>query len=350
MNSFSYYENKYAFSMNHGVYYGTIVPFEKIERVLGSIQCCYYVHQKLFFCGTKENVTYTANCIYIYNIDSQTILGKIEFEQPVVSLLVDGDSIIVSLQTHSYVYQQSSLELITIVPGNRASTIAFENIVCSWRNELVGNLHVFLQSSKKCIPAHQSSIRAVAINSVGNMIATASSKGTVVKVFDLPSGNTLHVLRRGFTNTEICNLTFSSCGRWLYTTGRTVHVFDLSKTTLIFPHYSVYDLNLEKMAVGSFFTENGQFCIVYAEGLIDQYTILIEPFRLIPSGSYNIWFMDHGENAPLRGTFVSQVNNAPNAANSVQTSPPLRPATSSNEEKNEKRGTSTKPIRVPTTL
>jgi WD40 repeat protein len=47
------------------------------------------------------------------------------------------------------------------------------------------------------IRAHDSPVRIIAFNPEGTMLATTSDKGTVIRVFSLPTGKKLFTFRRG---------------------------------------------------------------------------------------------------------------------------------------------------------
>lgn len=48
-----------------------------------------------------------------------------------------------------------------------------------------------------CIPAHKNELACIALNQQGTRIATASAKGTLIRVWDSVSKNLLVELRRG---------------------------------------------------------------------------------------------------------------------------------------------------------
>lgn len=64
----------------------------------------------------------------------------------------------------------------------------------------------------------------------GSRIATASEKGTIVRVFDSVEGTQLFELRRGADHAVVYSLSFSQACDWLATTSDkgTVHVFSLT--------------------------------------------------------------------------------------------------------------------------
>jgi WD40 repeat protein len=47
------------------------------------------------------------------------------------------------------------------------------------------------------VPAHETSISAIALNSDGSRLATASEQGTVIRIFNTSTGKPLQELRRG---------------------------------------------------------------------------------------------------------------------------------------------------------
>ncbi|KAL0403725.1 UNVERIFIED_CONTAM: Autophagy-related protein 18a [Sesamum radiatum] len=84
----------------------------------------------------------------------------------------------------------------------------------------------------KLIKAHDSDVACVALSNNGRLLATASTKGTLVRVFDTWDGRLLQELKSGseFGRAEIHSLCFSSNAEWLAISSNkgTVHVFSLN--------------------------------------------------------------------------------------------------------------------------
>ena len=80
------------------------------------------------------------------------------------------------------------------------------------------------------IMAHQSGIAAMCISDDGSFVATASEKGTVIRVYEMASGKQLKELRRGMKSAVITSLSFSPDGSMLLVSSNTgtVHLFDLT--------------------------------------------------------------------------------------------------------------------------
>ncbi|XP_068102998.1 WD repeat domain phosphoinositide-interacting protein 2-like [Hyperolius riggenbachi] len=80
------------------------------------------------------------------------------------------------------------------------------------------------------IPAHDSPLAALAFDASGTKLATASEKGTVIRVFSIPEGQKLFEFRRGVKRcVTIFSLAFSMDGIFLSASSNTetVHIFKL---------------------------------------------------------------------------------------------------------------------------
>mmetsp|Transcript_27298 Transcript_27298/g.72325 ORF Transcript_27298/g.72325 Transcript_27298/m.72325 type:complete len:542 (+) Transcript_27298:61-1686(+) len=82
--------------------------------------------------------------------------------------------------------------------------------------------------------AHRSPIQALCINPTGQLLATASSKGTVVRLFGLPALDLLYSFRRGTSPCRVFGLLFSRDSALVCASASsgTVHVFRNSEKVL----------------------------------------------------------------------------------------------------------------------
>ena len=88
----------------------------------------------------------------------------------------------------------------------------------------------FVNSNEEVeIECHQAEIRYLALNPEGTLLASASTKGTLIRIFDTVSGNGIKEVRRGSDNADIQCLAFSSMSLYLACTSDrdTAHVFAL---------------------------------------------------------------------------------------------------------------------------
>jgi len=81
------------------------------------------------------------------------------------------------------------------------------------------------------IEAHKSTLAAITLSDDGKLLATASDKGTIVRVFDVETGTKLYQFRRGTYPTKIYSLNFSKDKSYVVSTSSsgTVHIFRLGE-------------------------------------------------------------------------------------------------------------------------
>ena len=92
---------------------------------------------------------------------------------------------------------------------------------------VVYNLHSLTMVN--VIPAHRTRVVCLALNSNGTILATASEKGTVIRVFSIPDGRLMYQFRRGTYPARIFSMTFNAASTLLCVTSDsdTIHVFRL---------------------------------------------------------------------------------------------------------------------------
>lgn len=94
--------------------------------------------------------------------------------------------------------------------------------------------HVILYDALKCeavnvVEAHKSPLSSLALNSEGTLLATASDKGTIIRVFSVPDAQKLYQFRRGTYPSRIFSMSFNLVSSLLCVSSatETVHIFRL---------------------------------------------------------------------------------------------------------------------------
>ena len=79
------------------------------------------------------------------------------------------------------------------------------------------------------IEAHKSPLSCMIFNKEGNMIATASDKGTIIRIFSVPDGQKLYQFRRGSMPSRIFSMAFNTTSTMLCVSSasETIHIFKL---------------------------------------------------------------------------------------------------------------------------
>lgn len=80
------------------------------------------------------------------------------------------------------------------------------------------------------VEAHRSPLACITLNGDGTLLATASDKGTIIRVFSVPDGQKLYQFRRGSMPSRIYSMSFNTTSTLLCVSSstETIHVFKLS--------------------------------------------------------------------------------------------------------------------------
>ncbi|KAL2829935.1 WD40 repeat-like protein [Aspergillus cavernicola] len=81
------------------------------------------------------------------------------------------------------------------------------------------------------IQAHRSPLACITLNGDGTLIATASDKGTIIRVFSVPDGHKLYQFRRGSIPSRIFSMSFNTTSTLLCVSSstETIHLFKLTQ-------------------------------------------------------------------------------------------------------------------------
>ncbi|MCJ1363622.1 WD repeat domain phosphoinositide-interacting protein 2 [Acarospora aff. strigata] len=79
------------------------------------------------------------------------------------------------------------------------------------------------------VEAHRSPLLCIALNNEGTLLATASDKGTIIRVFSVPDARKLYQFRRGSMPSRIYSMSFNTTSTLLCVSSatETVHIFKL---------------------------------------------------------------------------------------------------------------------------
>ena len=92
-----------------------------------------------------------------------------------------------------------------------------------------------ITSKTEAIPAHQSEVTAMSLDPKGEILASVSQKGSLIRLFDTSTGAFLKGLRRGNDSADIYSINFDKSSRYVLITSNkgTVHIFNMGKNKLV---------------------------------------------------------------------------------------------------------------------
>lgn len=168
----------------------------------------------------KRLVVVLENEIYIYDISTMKLLHTIETgPNPNAVCALSSSS------EHSYLVYPS--------PPPSPATSVSPSVPPAPPAPTTGDVLIYDTLNLRAvnvIQAHKTPIACLALNSTGTMLATASDKGTVVRVFSVPDAKKLWQFRRGSSNANIFSMNFNLASTLLAVSSdsSTIHIYRLA--------------------------------------------------------------------------------------------------------------------------
>ncbi|KAJ2127788.1 Phosphatidylinositol 3,5-bisphosphate-binding protein [Coemansia sp. RSA 921] len=183
-----------------------------------------YRSNYLAFVGGGRNPRFPPNKVMLWDDASSNIVAELEFRSDVLNVQLQRERIVVvqrnkciicSLEIkprhlHAFETADNDRGALALSGGSQSSILAFPG-------RQKGHIQIVdLQS-------------ALAVSADGTMVASASEKGTLIRIFDTLNGRLLHELRRGVDRADIYSIAFSPDNTRLCVSSDkgTVHVFNL---------------------------------------------------------------------------------------------------------------------------
>ncbi|CAD5222613.1 unnamed protein product [Bursaphelenchus xylophilus] len=186
-----------------------------------------------------ERPAFAENKVLIYDVCLQKIVIELNLPSKVVGVKVNRHRIVIILEYQIQVFSFSDIPEFLIYfdtafnPRGICELSHCESELLAFPSVVNGHVSVCRLNQDKIrtttIRAHQHAIQALAANQNGSLIATASIKGTLVRVFNSLSGHMLYEFRRGSQNALISSINFSKDSAYLCVCSNhsTIHLFSL---------------------------------------------------------------------------------------------------------------------------
>ena len=191
---------------------------------------------------------FSLNKITIWDDHQSKIISQIRFNSEVIQVKIRKDVIIGVLQDKIYIINISTLETIDILEtynnpqgifsisyANNDLLLAFPYAKIKGKVQLENyliNLNGAQKNEQKIINAHDSPISYISMNIEGTIIATASDKGTFIRIFLVSKlDHPIAVLKRGKKSVKMNFLVFDHNNEIIgcSSDSGTIHVFNISE-------------------------------------------------------------------------------------------------------------------------
>jgi autophagy-related protein 18 len=183
---------------------------------------------------SPRKVTIWSTSQNIVLCSSWPFLSKINIAKINKKRMIIGERNFLHIYTTGDMKIMNTIDVGTVTLGKLVLSANSDknNFVCFSSSNDEGMVKVYdllYLSFKTSIKAHKSPILKMTLNYKGDMLATCSCKGTIIRVFSLPKGEKIVTYKRGISSAYIFCLNFSFENDKLITTSDTgtMHVFDL---------------------------------------------------------------------------------------------------------------------------
>jgi WD40 repeat protein len=149
--------------------------------------------------GGGSNVQYPSNKVMIWDDHKSRCIGEFAFRSEVRAVKLGKDNIVIVLETKIYVYQLSDLKMlhqIDTLPNPRGLCCLSHHsntsvLACPGLRQGHVRVEHFGLNLTKMISAHDSHIACMTLTLDGLLLATASMKGTLIRIFNTMDGSLL---------------------------------------------------------------------------------------------------------------------------------------------------------------
>ncbi|XP_044038663.1 WD repeat domain phosphoinositide-interacting protein 1 isoform X4 [Siniperca chuatsi] len=203
-----------------------------------------YIVERLFSSSLVVVVSTTIpQRMNIYHFKKGTEICNYSYPNNILAVKLNRQRLVVCLEESIYIHNIKDMKLLKTLlntPSNPAGLCALSiNHSTSYLaypgSTTMGEIIVYDANNLNTvtmIAAHDSPLAALTFNASSTKLASASERGTVIRVFSIPEGLRLFEFRRGMKRyVNISSLSFSPDGQFLCASSNTetVHIFKLEQ-------------------------------------------------------------------------------------------------------------------------
>ncbi|KAF2129600.1 WD repeat domain phosphoinositide-interacting protein 2 [Dothidotthia symphoricarpi CBS 119687] len=216
---------------------------------------------EMLFSTSLVALTLSPRVLRIQNTKRHSTICEMTFRTAILAMRLNRKRLVVVLESELYIYDISNMQML-----KTEKTSPNPNAICALSASSENNYLVYPLPTKAApatfqppshappkadhvaptsgevliydatkmeavnvIEAHNSPLSCIALNNDGTLLATASEKGTIIRVFSIPDAQKLYQFRRGSIPARIYSMSFNSASTLLSVSSatETVHIFRL---------------------------------------------------------------------------------------------------------------------------
>uniref|UniRef100_A0A3Q3LN27 WD repeat domain, phosphoinositide interacting 1 n=1 Tax=Mastacembelus armatus TaxID=205130 RepID=A0A3Q3LN27_9TELE len=223
----------------------SVTAVDKLDCIHEGVECPHvYIVERLFSSSLVVVVSLSMpRRMNVYHFKKGTEICNYSYSNNILSVRLNRQRLVVCLEESVYIHNIKDMKLLktllntpTNPSGLCALSVNHSNSYLAYPGSAtIGEITVYDAnnlSTVTLIQAHDSPLAALTFSASGTKLASASEKGTVIRVFSIPEGQRLFEFRRGMKRyVSISSLSFSADAQFLCASSNTetVHIFKLEQ-------------------------------------------------------------------------------------------------------------------------
>lgn len=213
----------------------------QVEEIFGSKQEDIKIAERLFSSSLVAVVTTKESTkLKVCHFRKGSEICNYNYPSDILAVRLNRSRMIISLSDAIYMHNIRDMKMLHSIQHLAANpaglcALSLNSHLAYPVGDAVGVVQIFdcaTLTARMRIKAHESPLAALCFSASGVLVATASEKGTVIRVFCVKNGQRVHEFRRGVKRyVRIASLNFSGCANYLCVSSNTetVHVFRIDQ-------------------------------------------------------------------------------------------------------------------------
>ncbi|KAL0993569.1 hypothetical protein UPYG_G00109880 [Umbra pygmaea] len=222
----------------------SVTSVDKLDCIHVSETPDVYIVERLFSSSLVVVVSLSMpRRMNVYHFKKGTEICNYSYSNNILSVRLNRQRLVVCLEESIFIHNIKDMKLLKTLlntPSNPsglcALSINHSNSYLAYPGSAtIGQIIIYDAnnlSTVTMIPAHDSPLAALTFNASGTKLASASERGTVIRVFSVPEGQRVFEFRRGMKRyVTISSLSFSPDTQFLCASSNTetIHIFKLEQ-------------------------------------------------------------------------------------------------------------------------